>query len=100
MKKSSTWSLEAVARLAKAKLNQDLADVRAWNEGIAWKKQERADCLRKKKEDEDAVEAQRKLDEAAKATKKVPVQPPVSSVCLSSWGWKLTWLPVWASSST
>ena len=83
--------LEAVARLVKAKLDQDLADARVWNEGIARKKQEQADRLRKKKEDEDAVEAQRKLDEAAKAAKKFPVQPLVSSVCLSSWGWKLTW---------
>ena len=71
--------LEAVARLAKAKLDQDLADARAWNEGITRKKQERADRLRKKKEDEDAVEAQRRLDEAAKATKKVPVAFPVCS---------------------
>ena len=67
--------LEAIARLAKAKLDQDLADARAWNEGITQKKQERADRLRKKKEDEDAVEVQQKLDEAAK---KVPVQPLVS----------------------
>ena len=90
--------LEAVARLAKAKLDQDLADVRARNEGIAWKKQEQVDRLRKKKEDEDMAEAQRKLDEAAKAAKRVPVQPLVSLVFLSSWGWKLTWLPGWASS--
>ena len=74
--------LEAIARLVKAKLDQDLADARAWNEGIAWKKQEWADRLRKKKEDEDAKEAQRKLDEAAKAKKKVPVEPPVRSVCV------------------
>ena len=93
-------NLEAVARLAKAKLDQDLADARAWNEGIAWKKQEWVDRLRKKKEDEDAAEAQRRLDEAAKAAKKVPVQPPVSSVCLSSWGWKLTCFPDWARSAT
>ena len=94
--------LEAVARLAKAKLDQDLADARARNEGIAQKKQERADRLRKKKEDEDAAEAQRRLDEAAKAAKaakKVPVQPPVSSVCLSSWGWKLTCFSDWAHSA-
>ena len=71
--------LEAVARLVKAKLDQDLADARVWNEGIAWKKQEQADRLRKKKEDEDAAEAQRKLDEATKARKKVPVAPPVCS---------------------
>ena len=85
--------LEAVARLAKAKLDQDLADVRARNEGIARKKQERADRLRKKKEDEDAAEAQRKLDEAAKATKKVPVAPPVRSSFLSLRSWKLTCFP-------
>ena len=77
-------NLEAVARLAKEKLDQDLVDVRARNEGIAWKKQEWADCLRKQKEDEDAKEAQWKLDEAAKAAKRVPVQPPVSLVFLSS----------------
>ena len=70
--------LEAVARLAKAKLDQDLADARVRNEGIAWKKQEWVDRLRKKKEDEDAAEAQWKLDEAAKAAKKKAlVQPPV-----------------------
>ena len=91
--------LEAVARLAKVELDQDLADARVQNEGIARKKQEWVDCLRKKKEDEDAAEAQWKLDEAAKATKKVLVQPSVSLVCLSSWGWKLTWFPDWASSS-
>ena len=82
--------LEAVTRLAKAKLDQDLADVRAQNEGVTRKKQEWADRLRKKKEDEDAAEVQQKLDEATKAVKKVPVQPLVSSVCLSSWGRKLT----------
>ena len=71
--------LEAVARLVKPKLDQDLADARARNKGITRKKQERADRLRKKKEDEDAAEAQRKLDEAAKARKKVPVAPPVCS---------------------
>ena len=41
--------LEAIARLVKAKLDQDLAGARAWNEGIVQKKQERADRLRKKK---------------------------------------------------
>ena len=92
--------LEAVARLAKAKLDQDLVDARVRNEGITQKKQEQADRLRKKKEDKDAAEAQWKLDEAAKAVKKVPVQPLVSSVCLLSWGQKLTWFPDWASSST
>ena len=71
-------NLEAIARLAKAKLDQDLVDARAWNEGITWKKQEWVDRLRKKKEDEDAAEAQWKLDEAAKAAKKLLVQPPVS----------------------
>ena len=91
--------LEAITRLAKVKLDQDLVDARARNEGIAWKKQERVDRLRKKKEDEDAAEAQRRLDEAAKAAKKVPVQPLVSSVCLSSWGWKLTCFPDWARSA-
>ena len=50
--------LEAVARLAKEKLDQDLADARVRNEGITRKKQERADRLRKKKEDKDAAEAQ------------------------------------------
>ena len=65
--------LEAVTRLAKEKLDQDLADARVQNEGITWKKQERVDHLRKKKEDEDedAAEAQQKLDEATKAAKRV-----------------------------
>ena len=69
--------LEAVARVAAAKLEKDLAEVKMRNERITRKKQERADHLWKKKEDEDAKEAQRKLDEATKAVKKVPVQPPV-----------------------
>ena len=76
--------LEAITRLAKEKLDQDLADARAWNEGIARKKQEWADCLRKQKEDEDVKEAQQKLDEATKAAKRVPVQPLVSLVFLLS----------------
>ena len=93
--------LEAVARLVKVKLDQDLVDAKARNERIMWMKQEQADRLRKQKEEEDkdAKEAQRQLDEAAKAAKKIPVQPPVSPVCLLSWGWKLTWLPGWASGS-
>ena len=69
--------LEAMARAATAKLEKDLAEAKTWNERIAQKKQEWADCLRKKKEDEDAAEAKRKLDEAAEAAKKVPVQPLV-----------------------
>ena len=69
--------LEAMARAATAKLEKDLAEAKTWNERITRKKQERADRLRKKKEDEDAKEAQWKLGEAAKAAKKVPVQPPV-----------------------
>ena len=84
-------NLEAVARAATAKLEQDLVEAKTWNERIARKKQERADRLRKKKEDEDAKEAQQKLDEAAKARKKVPVEPPVRSILpvfLESW--KLT----------
>ena len=76
--------LEVVVRLVKEKLDQDLADARAQNKGIAWKKQEWADHLRKQKEDEDAKEAQQKLDEAAKATKRVLVQPLVSLVFLLS----------------
>ena len=78
--------LEAVARVAAAKLEKDLAEVKMRNERIAQKKQERADRLWKKKEDEDMKEAQQKLDEAAKAAKKVPVEPPVCFLfCLSSW---------------
>ena len=69
--------LEAVARLAKAKLDQDLADARARNKGIVWKKQEWADRLRKKKEDEDAAEAQQKLEEAVKAAKKKALVKPL-----------------------
>ena len=76
--------LEAVARLVKAKLDQDLVDVKVQNKRIVRKKQEWVDCLRKQKEDEDVKEAQRKLDEATKATKKVPVQPPVNLVVLLS----------------
>ena len=72
--------LEAVARAAAAKLEKDLAEAKTWNKRITWKKQERVDCLQKKKEDEDTKEAQRKLDEAVKATKKVPVEPPVRSI--------------------
>ena len=34
--------LDAVARAAMAKLEKDLAEAKVWNEGIAWKKQERA----------------------------------------------------------
>ena len=77
--------LEAVARVAMAKLEKDLADMKAWNERIAWKKQEWADCLvvvKKKKEDEEVAEAQRKVDKGTK--KKVLVQPLVSFICLPS----------------
>ena len=69
--------LEAVARAATAKLEKDLAEAKTRNERIAQKKQEWADHLQKQKEDKDVKEAQRKLDEAAKAAKKVLVQPPV-----------------------
>ena len=72
--------LEAMARAATAKLEKDLAEAKTQNERIARKKQERADCLWKKKEDEDAKEAQWKLDEAVKARKKVPVEPLVHSI--------------------
>ena len=78
-------NLEAITRLAKAKLDQDLAEAKVWNEGIAWKKQEQANRqapAKKKKEDEEVAEAKWKADKDAK--KKVPVQPPVSSVSLSS----------------
>ena len=71
--------LEAVARVATAKLAKDLAELKKRNERIAQKKQERADLLWKQKEDEDVREAQRKLDEAVKARKKVLVAPPVHS---------------------
>ena len=74
--------LEAVARVATAKLEKDLVDAKAQNKRIAWKKQEWADRLKKKKEDEEVVEAQWKVDEAAK--KKVPVPPLVSVVYLPS----------------
>ena len=75
--------LEAVARVAAAKLVKDLVELKKWNEQIAQKKQERADLLRKQKEDADAREAQRKLDEAAKAREKVLVAPLVCSSFLS-----------------
>ena len=58
--------LEAMARVATAKLEKDLADAKAWNDRIMWKKQERADCLKKQKEDEEAVEAKKKVDEEAR----------------------------------
>ena len=77
--------LEAVAREATAKLEKDLVDVKVWNEGIMWKKQEQVNRLavaKKKKEDKESVEAQQKVDEAAK--KKVLVQPPVIFICLPS----------------
>ena len=85
--------LEAVERVAAAQLARDLAAAKRRNEWIAQKKQERADLLRKQKEDENAREAQRKLDEAAKARKKVPVEPPVRSSFLSLRSWKLTCFP-------
>ena len=71
-------NLEAMARAAMAKLEKDLVDVKAWNDRITWKKQEWADRLKKQKEDEEVAEAKKKADEEAR--KKVPVQPPVSSV--------------------
>ena len=89
--------LEAVTRAVRAKLKEDLAKAKTRNEEIAWKKKERADRLRKNKEDEDVAEVKKADEETAR--KKVPVQPLVSSVCLSSWGQKLTWFPDWASSS-
>ena len=70
--------LEAVAREAMAKLEKDLADTKARNEGIMWKKQERANrqaVVKKKKEDKEVAEAKWKADEEAK--KKVLVQPLV-----------------------
>ena len=78
-------NLEAMARAAMAKLEKDLVDVKAWNKRIMWKKQEWAVCqvvAKKNQEDKEAAEAQQKVDEAAK--KKVPVQPPVSFICLPS----------------
>ena len=63
--------LEAVAREATAKLEKDLAEVKARNDGIVWKKQEQANQLvaaKKRKEDE-AAEAQRKADEEAKKSR-------------------------------
>ena len=48
--------LEAVARVATAKWEKYLADVKVQNNRVAWKKQERADHLKKQKEDEEAVE--------------------------------------------
>ena len=92
-------NLEAVTWVARVKLEEDLAKAKMWNEEIARKNKEWADHLRKKKEDKDAVEAKKKVDDEA-ARKRVPVQPPVSLVCLSSWGRKLTWFPDWAGSST
>ena len=74
--------LEAVARVATAKLEKDLADAKVWNEKIVWKKQEQVDHLKKKKEDEEVAEAQWKVDEAAR--KNVLVPPPVSVIFLLS----------------
>ena len=85
--------LEAMDRVAAAQLARDLAAAKRRNERIAQKKQERADLLRKQKEGEDAREAQWKLDEAAKARKKVLVEPPVCSFFVSSRSRKLTCFP-------
>ena len=94
-------NLEAIARLAMAKLAEDLAKAKTQNDEIAWKKEEWANRLaaaKKKKEDKEAVEAQRNSDKEAK--KKVSVPPPVSFFCLSSSVvWKLTWFSVWAGCS-
>ena len=85
--------LAAVERVAAAQLARDLAAAKKRNERIAQKKQERVDLLRKQKEDQDAREAQRKLDEAAKAKRKVPVEPPVRSFFVSSRSRQLTCFP-------
>ena len=75
--------LEAVSRAAKAKLEEDLVQVKTQNAEIVQKKQAQADHLaKKKKEDEEVVEAQQKADEATK--KKVPVPTPVSVIFLLS----------------
>ena len=69
-------NLAVIAREAMAKLEKDLADVKAWNDEIAQKKQEWADrrvAVKKKQEDEEVVEVQRKVDKDAK--KKGWVQP-------------------------
>ena len=82
--------MEAVAREAKAKLKKDLVDVKAWNDEIAWKKQERADqkkeVERQCQEDADKAVAKKKVDEATK--KKGSVQPLVVSTCLLLEGWR------------
>ena len=87
--------LEAVTRVVRARLEEDLAKAKTRNEEIVQKKKERADHLRKQKEDKDAAEAKKKADADAvevkkkadeEARKKVLVQPLVSSVCLPSWG--------------
>ena len=75
--------LEAVTRVVKAKLDQDLAEAQVRNEGIVRRKQEWTHCqaaAKKKKEDEEAAEAQQKADEATK--KKGSEQPLVSFACL------------------
>ena len=72
-----------MATAAMAKLEEDLAEAKVWNEGIVWKKQEQMNCqavAKKKKEDGEAVEVQQRADEAAK--KKGLEQPPVSFACL------------------
>ena len=56
-------NLVAIAREATAKLEKDLADVKMWNDEIAWKKQEWVDqkaAAKKCKEDEDAVAAKKR----------------------------------------
>ena len=61
--------LEAMARAATAKLEKDLAEAKAWNKGIAQKKQEWVNhqaVAKKKKEDEEAAEAKWKVDKDAK----------------------------------
>ena len=90
--------LEAMARAVMAKLEKDLVEAKARNEGIIWKKQEWANCqaAAKKKEDEEVAEAQWKVDEAAKKSEK-GLGAASGKFCLSSpVVQKLTWFPVWS----
>ena len=99
--------LETVARVVTAKLEKDLAEVKVWNNGITWKKQEWANqqaVVKKKKEDEKAAEVQRKPQpqEGGQGRQEKGLRAAFgTSLCLSSSVvWKLTWFPVWAGCST
>ena len=95
--------LEAVAREATAKLEKDLVDAKVQNEGIAQKKQERANrqaAVKKKKEDKEVVEAKQKLESGQGSQEKGSSATSGKFHLPAFIGWKLTWFPVWAGRSS